>query len=589
MTPKLPHPYPHIHTPRCSTAAEDAVAEGRRGDAESVQQPAEKLQNGAAEISYRVALAVAKYLCRHLSVGMYRLVDDLLRDSSLLPAFAEVGAVEVVGGVPVAPRPGTAEWWRAYAAVRDAVLYLEARGVVKYLPKLEVVNWIAKPCSSPTPPPTSPPPESSTPNKDGVAEDCSKTAEKSACAVAETCRRRAERRGEEEDACGVPMSALSLRGLHAFADLYVGGRLAEEFTRQYGVKPCREYGVPERVGFICEGGELVELIFRAEKGKLSKKKEGKANHVFLSMALVDWRLYDDPQSYVAFDRVCIDLDIPGDCAQDRLCRAAKLGRLKAALREKLRKYKDALWAEWTGFKGYRLCVWLPRLLPADRIILEKIQRWLAKGLDEWLDTQVVGDVKRLFRVPYSINPKSGERAAVVDHMLQSLSPQEAAEHLQSLKPLDARVLERIRRETALETFAKELERAREVKAPKGVRQDVRRLPRWVEALVEHLQQTGELCHAARVALARWLYFVGYSRDEIIEVFRAAADFNEKKTVYHVDYEIRRMGEECRAWQPDKCKEKPWRCATVIEKCGGEKVPPNLQELCPVARDGRPAV
>jgi len=30
--------------------------------------------------------------------------------------------------------------------VRDAVLYLEARGVAKYLPKLEVVNWTGGPC-----------------------------------------------------------------------------------------------------------------------------------------------------------------------------------------------------------------------------------------------------------------------------------------------------------------------------------------------------------------------------------------------------------------------------------------------------------
>ncbi len=380
------------------------------------------------------------------------------------------------------------------------------------------------------------------------------------------------------------MSALSLRGLHAFADLYVKGRLAEEFTRQYGVKPCREYGVPERSGVACDGRDLVVLISSAERGKLSKKKEGGVNHVFLSMALVDWNLYYDdktrPQSYVAFDRVCIDLDIPGDCAQDRLCKAAKLGRLKSALREKLRRYRNVLWAEWTGFKGYRLCVWLPHLLPADRIILEKIQKWLAKGLEEWLDAHVIGDVKRLFRVPYSINPKSGDRAAVVDHLLQELSSREASEHLQSLKPLDARILDRFMREAALEAFARELEKTREAKRVKNYRGEARRLPRWVVALLEHLRQTGVLCHAARVAVVRWMHFVGYSREEIIEVFKVAADFNERKTAYHVDYEIRRMGEECRAWQPDKCKEKPWRCATVVRLCEDENVPPNLADLCP---------
>jgi len=141
----------------------------------------------------RLSLAAARHLCHHRSVGLYRLVNDLLRDPGLLPVFAEIGAVEVVGGVPAAPRPGTPEWWRAYGAVRDAVLYLETRGVAKYLSKLEVVNWIGKPCGSPTPPPTSPPPENSTPTADGVAENCRKRAEdcrRSAVGVAGGGRKR---------------------------------------------------------------------------------------------------------------------------------------------------------------------------------------------------------------------------------------------------------------------------------------------------------------------------------------------------------------------------------------------------------------
>ena len=124
----------------------------------------------------RLALATARHLCQRRSAGLYRLVDDLLKDPDLLPVFAEVGAVEVVNGAPAAPRPGTPEWWRAYSAVRDAILYLETRGVVKYLPKLEVVNWVGRPCGSPTPTHTSPPPENFTAVADDVAENCKKTA-----------------------------------------------------------------------------------------------------------------------------------------------------------------------------------------------------------------------------------------------------------------------------------------------------------------------------------------------------------------------------------------------------------------------------
>jgi hypothetical protein len=143
----------------------------------------------SSAVSYRLALAAARHLCWLHSVGMHRLVDDLLKEPALLPVFAELGAVEVVGGAPMAPRPGTPEWWRAYSAVRDAVLYLETRDVVKYLPKLEVVNWIGGPCGSPTPVPTSPPPENSAPTADDVAEDCRKRVEN--CRKLQKARRKA--------------------------------------------------------------------------------------------------------------------------------------------------------------------------------------------------------------------------------------------------------------------------------------------------------------------------------------------------------------------------------------------------------------
>jgi hypothetical protein len=88
--------------------------------------------------------AVAAYLCRHRSVGLFRLTLDLTRRR--LDIFAEVGAVEVVEGAVAPPTPGTEAWWRAVAAVREAVYALRDKGLVQYVKEAEAVNWTGPPC-----------------------------------------------------------------------------------------------------------------------------------------------------------------------------------------------------------------------------------------------------------------------------------------------------------------------------------------------------------------------------------------------------------------------------------------------------------
>ncbi len=98
----------------------------------------------------RLIDAVAEYLCRHRSVGLLRLTLDLTRRR--LDLFAEIGAVEVVKGVVAPPTPGTDAWWRAVAAVREAVYALRERGLAQYVREADVVNWIGPPpLTNPTP------------------------------------------------------------------------------------------------------------------------------------------------------------------------------------------------------------------------------------------------------------------------------------------------------------------------------------------------------------------------------------------------------------------------------------------------------
>ncbi len=80
-------------------------------------------------------------------MGLFRLVLDLARRR--LDIFAEVGAVEVVKGAAAPPAPGTEAWWRAVAAVREAVYILRERGLVQYAWEAEVVSWTGPPCLTP--------------------------------------------------------------------------------------------------------------------------------------------------------------------------------------------------------------------------------------------------------------------------------------------------------------------------------------------------------------------------------------------------------------------------------------------------------
>ena len=77
-------------------------------------------------------------------MGLPRLTPDLTR--RMLDIFAEIGAAEVVKGVVAPPTPGTEAWWRAVAAVRDAVYALRKRGLVQYVWEAEVVSWVGPPC-----------------------------------------------------------------------------------------------------------------------------------------------------------------------------------------------------------------------------------------------------------------------------------------------------------------------------------------------------------------------------------------------------------------------------------------------------------
>jgi hypothetical protein len=88
------------------------------------------------------------------------------------------------------------------------------------------------------------------------------------------------------------------------------------------------------------------------------------------------------------------------------------------------------------------------------------------------------------------------------------------------------------------------------------------LPNWVRALITYLEETGELCHYGRLAVAGWMIRCGFADEEIHEVFKHADDYNPRITQYHVN-DVRRFLEG---------GGKPMRCGTVVERCNGHNMP-----------------
>jgi hypothetical protein len=110
----------------------------------------------SSAVDPRLALAAARYLCRHRSVGLLRMTLDLLKEPELREVWKKLGVD------PAQALPGGPLLFKAARIVQEHVQYLEQRGVAGFvetavyvfpnlmnvvrLPGINVANWKGKPC-----------------------------------------------------------------------------------------------------------------------------------------------------------------------------------------------------------------------------------------------------------------------------------------------------------------------------------------------------------------------------------------------------------------------------------------------------------
>ncbi len=195
---------------------------------------------------------------------------------------------------------------------------------------------------------------------------------------------------------------------------------------------------------------------------------------------------------------------------------------------------------FSGRKGYHVYVWLesPQHFTENKeakAFYATAQRLLLKGLKfETLDMQVLGDIKRVSRVPYSIHEKSLNPCV-------PLTLAHAPLLISNLKGFRERGLQAHFIKICLKQMEKADKRRLVLlhKNVKGVR------PCISAALNQRLEGQGG--HLMRLAIAVEHLHVGMKPSEIAPLFQSQSDYDYEKSLSYVE------DAQKRGYKPFKCK------------------------------------
>ena len=220
---------------------------------------------------------------------------------------------------------------------------------------------------------------------------------------------------------------------------------------------------------------------------------------------------------------------------------------------------------FSGSKGYHVYIYLKRPIsfkPENTDLAKRtlgdIQRRILKGCFlPTLDTSVIGDLKRLARVPFSIHEKSGKWCMPITLSHAPYIPKSL--NVFRIWGLDLSLF-KIAVETQKQNKKlEEFKTKSKINIPKqnGIRPCIK------AALEKRLE--GRNGHLMRIAIAREYLTLGMPPTEVAMLFQTQKqDFDFKKSLYYVKYLERNPA-------------KPFKCKTIRELgfC--------LEEACPIFR------
>jgi len=185
---------------------------------------------------------------------------------------------------------------------------------------------------------------------------------------------------------------------------------------------------------------------------------------------------------------------------------------------------------FSGRKGYHVYVWLanPVEFPSEQQNMAKqfyvtIQNLILKGLKfETLDRQVLGDIKRLSRVPYSTHKKSGFPCVPV-----------TLNHTPLVVSTIAGFKQHGLNNAIVDLCLKRMKRKAKRKRYRYVNVDMKCVRPCIQtALNKDLEQKEG--HSIRVAVAAEFLNAGYKPNEVARLFHSQGDYNFEKSLYYVE-------------------------------------------------------
>jgi hypothetical protein len=222
---------------------------------------------------------------------------------------------------------------------------------------------------------------------------------------------------------------------------------------------------------------------------------------------------------------------------------------------------------FSGNKGYHVYVFFDSVYTFDpdqyafyKIVYKRIMLRFRYKDFKYMDTSVIGDLRRMARIPFSIHQKTKSQVIVVD---QNLKPDKLRSldfyRTYGLKQniIDAEISNAIKEIEENKKRNKEIRERLEKEESEGGGFSGKIRPCFTERL-----KLGEMCHVQRLALLMEAFYSGLrTEDEIVDLFRQLHDFREETTRYQVHWYL-----------SHNLDIRPYKCTTIEEKgwCLGEK-------------------